>query len=112
MKRQLSRALALSALMVGVLFLTPTAAQVPENPAFDGPFPDGMRRVDPRIMEFMTISKGAKISDGLLKIYQKDESVYAELLPHHFGRPLLCPIAIAKGAGMGGMTLNFDEQWV
>ena len=29
-----------------------------------------------------------------------------------FDRPLLCPIAIARGLGMGGYTLNFDEQWV
>src|SRR5262249_43823097 len=27
-------------------------------------------------------------------------------------RPLLCPVAIARGMAMGGYTLNFDEQWV
>ena len=29
-----------------------------------------------------------------------------------FDKPFLCPIAIARGVGMGGYTLNFDEQWV
>ena len=29
-----------------------------------------------------------------------------------FDKPFLCPIAIARGMGMGGYTLNFDEQWV
>src|SRR5262249_39806580 len=29
-----------------------------------------------------------------------------------FERPFLLPIAIARGMGMGGHTLNFDEQWV
>ncbi len=92
------------------LFASEAASgQVPDN--FDQ-FPDGMRRPDPRIMEFQNISKGAKTYEGLFKLYQKDENVYAELLPHHMGKQLLCPIAVAKGGGMGGSTLNFDEQWV
>ena len=32
--------------------------------------------------------------------------------PDQLNRPYLCPIAIARGAGLGGYTLNFDEQWV
>src|SRR5207249_10175456 len=37
---------------------------------------------------------------------------YAKLKPMQLDRPFLCPIAIARGLGMGGHTLNFDEQWV
>jgi hypothetical protein len=35
-----------------------------------------------------------------------------EIKPPQMGHPFLLPIAIAKGAGRGGETLNFDEQWV
>src|SRR5262249_7753199 len=50
---------------------------------------------------------------GLFKLYQKDENLYAEIRQDQFDRPLLCPIALAKGGGgMAGFTLNFDEQWV
>jgi len=110
MKRQLLYSGLLLTLIVG---LQSSSAQVPDNPPFFID-PDGnMRRGgDMRGMEFQNISKGAKTYEGLFKMYQKDENVYAELLPHHFGKNFLCPIAIAKGAGLGGMTLNFEEQWV
>src|SRR5262245_22992805 len=91
-------------------------AQVPDGPVVDGPvqFPDGMRRGggDPRFADFATVTRGAKIYDGLFKLYQKDENVYMEIPQHHFNKAVLCPIAVARGAGMGGLTLNFDEQWV
>ncbi|QVL34407.1 zinc-dependent metalloprotease [Telmatocola sphagniphila] len=73
---------------------------------------EGFRRPDPRILEFANISRGAKVQEGLFKVYQKEDAAYLELQPQHLGKPILCPIAVAKGAGMGGMTLNFDEQWV
>ena len=42
----------------------------------------------------------------------KEDRLYAEIQPQQFDKPLLCPIAIARGMAMGGYTLNFDEQWV
>jgi hypothetical protein len=110
MKRLFRTALGVLA-VGGLLTLSPATGQVPDGP-FDGPFPDGMRRPDPRILEFQNISKGAKTYEGMLKLYQKDENLYAELQPQHLNKPLLCPIAVAKGGGLGGYTLNFDEQWV
>jgi hypothetical protein len=62
--------------------------------------------------EFDKVTKGAKEYDGLLKLYQKDDKLFAEFRPDQLDKPLLCPVAIAKGAGLGGYTLNFDEQWV
>lgn len=63
--------------------------------------------------DFDKVVKGAKEYDGLFKLYQKDENLYAEIRQDQFDRPLLCPIALAKGGGgMAGFTLNFDEQWV
>lgn len=110
MKQKMWIILGIAALVIGGMFVYPAFTQVPDNSS-DSPF-DGMRRPDPRIMEFQNISKGAKTYDGLFKLYQKGENVYAELQPRHMDRSLLCPIAVAKGAGMGGMTLNFEEQWV
>src|SRR5262249_34785128 len=75
-------------------------------------FPDGMRRPDPMILEYQNITKGAKAHEGLFKLYQKEDKLYAELMPQHFNKNLLVPIAVARGAGMGGSTLNFEEQWV
>jgi hypothetical protein len=62
--------------------------------------------------DFATVVKGAKVIDGLFTLHQKDDHLYVEIQPFQFERPYLVPIAIAKGAGNGGTTLNFDEQWV
>jgi hypothetical protein len=111
MKRPLRLAFGLLAVAaIGHLTSAPSRGQPPEGPDF--PFPPGMNRPDPLLMEFQQIAKTAKTQDGLFKLYQKDDKVYAELLPHHFNKHLLVPIAIAKGAGAGGSTLNFEEQWV
>jgi hypothetical protein len=65
-----------------------------------------------KLEDFGKVTKGAKETDGLFKLYQKDENLYLEIRPDQFDKPLLAPIAIARGMGMGGYTLNFDEQWV
>jgi len=62
--------------------------------------------------DFATFTKGAKEYDGLFKLYQKDEHVYLEIRQDQFDKPLLAPIAVARGMNLGGYTLNFDEQWV
>jgi hypothetical protein len=62
--------------------------------------------------DFDKVVKGAKEYDGLFKMYQKDEHLYVEIRPDQLDKPFLCPIAIARGAGLGGYTLNFEEQWV
>jgi hypothetical protein len=62
--------------------------------------------------DFDKVVKGAKEHDGLFKLFHKDDHLYIELRPDQLDKPLLCPIAIARGAGMGGYTLNFGEQWV
>src|SRR5690349_4116606 len=62
--------------------------------------------------DFETVVKGAKVYDGLFKLHLKEGNLFAELKPTQLNRPYLCPISIARGLGMGGHTLNFDEQWV
>jgi hypothetical protein len=66
----------------------------------------------PRFPDFATVTKGAKEYEGLFKLYHKDDHLYMEIRPDQLNKPVLCPIAIARGAGLGGYTLNFDEQWV
>src|SRR5438874_2263338 len=91
--------------------LQPGQGQVPVLPK--GPLPGGPP--DPpekKFPDFDKLVKGAKEYDGLFKLYEKDEHLYMELKPNQLNRPLLCPMAIARGMGMGGFTLNFDEQWV
>ncbi len=89
------------------------AAQIPDNPPADGG-PGGFprRAADARFGDFAALVKGAKTYEGLFKLYQKDEHVYLEIPVPQLNKPVLCPIAVAKGAGIGGHTLNFDEQWV
>lgn len=62
--------------------------------------------------DFEKVTKGSKEYEGLFKLYQKDDHLFAEIQTHQFDQPLLVPIAIARGMGMGGHTLNFEEQWV
>jgi hypothetical protein len=99
-------ALGALALTVGWHGSQPAVGQVPVQggPRF------GME--PPRFPDFATVTKGAKEYDGLFKLYQKDDHLYMEIRPDQLNKPVLCPIAIARGAGLGGYTLNFDEQWV
>src|SRR4051812_22047391 len=62
--------------------------------------------------DFDKVVKGARESEGLFRLYRKDDNLFAEIQPHQLDRPYLLPISIARGSGLGGFTLNFDEQWV
>lgn len=84
----------------------PTSITVP------GKSPPTLPTPDKKFEDFATVTKGAKEYDGLFKLHHKDDKVYMEIRRDQFDRPLLAPIAIARGMGMGGYTLNFDEQWV
>ncbi|MCZ2340267.1 MAG: zinc-dependent metalloprotease [Bacteroidales bacterium] len=67
---------------------------------------------DKKYPDFNELVKGAKVFEGLLTLHQKDDHVYAEIKQTQFNKPFLLPIAVARGAGMGGTTLNFGDQWV
>ncbi|MBY0230732.1 MAG: zinc-dependent metalloprotease, partial [Gemmataceae bacterium] len=103
MNRQLFTILGMGALLVA---LSGHSTGVGQNPA-------GLPA--PRFPDLETFAKGAKEYDGLFKLHQKDETVYAEIKFMQLGQPFLCPISIARGPGgayVGGDTLNFGEQWV
>jgi hypothetical protein len=103
MKRAALSCLALAALGLAFVDLThtPLSGQQPAGDAPPKKFPD-----------FDTVVKGAKEYEGLFRLHQKDDHLFAEIRPDQLDKPMLCPIAIARGMGMGGYTLNFDEQWV
>jgi hypothetical protein len=62
--------------------------------------------------DFDKFIAGAKSFDGLFKLHQKDEHLFAELKQDQLDKPYLAPTAVARGGGLGGHTLNFEEQWV
>jgi Met-zincin/Domain of unknown function (DUF5117)/Domain of unknown function (DUF5118) len=62
--------------------------------------------------DFEKVVKGAKVYEGLFRLYQKDDHLFGEIQPHQFDKPFLCPISIARGSSMAGHTLNFGDQWV
>jgi hypothetical protein len=64
--------------------------------------------------DFEKVVKGAKEIDGLFKLWfnDKEDQLFAEIKPAQLNHPFLCPMAVARGMGMGGFTLNFEEQWV
>jgi hypothetical protein len=67
---------------------------------------------DKKYEDFNKVMQGAKEYDGLFKLYFKDNRLYAEIQSSQFEHSYLLPMAIARGMGLGGYTLNFDEQWV
>ena len=67
----------------------------------------------PKFEDFDKVVAGAKVSEGLFKLYQKEQDVFAELQPQQFDRPFLCAISLARGGmDQAGWILNSDEQWV
>ncbi len=90
---------------LGLVLLAIVAGSPAQQPIEFGEAP-------PRFENFERVVKGAKEYDGLFKLHQKDDRLYAEIRPDQFDKPYLLPVAIARGAGLGGHTYNFDEQWV
>jgi hypothetical protein len=74
--------------------------------------PAGDEAPEKKFGDFARLVKGAKEIDGLFTMWQKDDHVYMEIQQHQFEKMLLAPIAIARGLGSGGSTLNDEEQWV
>src|SRR5262249_15146813 len=67
----------------------------------------------PKFEHFDKVIARAKTYQGLLKLYQKEEHLPAEIQPCQLDRPFLCAISLARGGmDQAGWTLNGDEQWV
>lgn len=98
------------ATLFGSVLLIGTVAAQP--PGAGGAGPGGAGAAPKKFEDFENVVKGAKVFDGLFRLHLKENHLYCEIKPHQLNRPYLCPISIARGMGMGGHTLNFDEQWV
>lgn len=115
MRRTLLLAFSVAVLTAGWHEGPPRAVgQVPFNVVQVGPGGHGGpgEPEGPRYPDFNMLTRGAKVHEGFFKLYQKDDRVYLEIPQDKMNRPFLCPIAVARGAGKGGETLNGDEQWV
>jgi hypothetical protein len=70
----------------------------------------------PAPSDFEKLTDGAKFLDGLLKLHHKDDHLYAEIPASMFDKPMIWPVAVSRGIGVGGliggMTRNFDDDWV
>ncbi|HBI44412.1 MAG TPA: hypothetical protein DDY78_16395, partial [Planctomycetales bacterium] len=99
MKRNLIALLPAAAL--ALLLIGPTDPTAAQQAASEKKFED-----------FDQVIKGAKEFEGLFRLYLKDDRLFAEIQLGQFNQPFLCPIAVARGLGIGGDTLNFGEQWV
>jgi hypothetical protein len=110
MKRRLLVMLPVAALTLSLF----AQAEPPSEHASKPAHADSAKKEDTekKFEDFDKVVKGAKEYDGLFRLYHKDEHLYAEIRQDQLDKPFLCPIAIARGAGLGGYTLNFDEQWV
>jgi hypothetical protein len=63
-----------------------------------------------------TLLKDAKTLPGLLTLHRKGESLLAEFAPGDYGSEYLILISISRGIAqgqlLGGMSLNFGDDWV
>ena len=70
----------------------------------------------PKYPPFAKVTKDAKTYSGLFKLYEKDETLYAELGAGQLDKDFIVLISIAKGIGqtplLGGMSWGFGDDWV
>ena len=62
--------------------------------------------------EFAEVTKGAKKHDGLFRMYEVDDHLYAEIRSNQFQQMYIAPIAIARGMASAGTPLNFGDEWI
>jgi len=70
----------------------------------------------PKYPPFADLLKDAATVEGLIKLYRKDDRVYAELAGGVMNRDLIVLISIARGIGegalLGGMSWGFGDDWL
>lgn len=86
-----------------------------DEPKADESKVDGPKAKDTKkskFKDFKEVTKDATIHDGLFKLYQKDEHLYAEIKPNQFDQLLIAPMAIARGVASAGTPLNSGDEWI
>ena len=66
--------------------------------------------------KYNNLIKDAKVQSGLIKLIQKDGSVYAELTSGNLNKDYIIITSIARGIGqgslLGGMSWGFGDDWL
>ncbi|HEX3658752.1 MAG TPA: zinc-dependent metalloprotease [Pirellulales bacterium] len=70
----------------------------------------------PKYPPYAEALKDFKAIEGLIKLHQKENRVYAEIDSHQFNHDFIVLISIARGIGegalLGGMTWGFGDDWL
>ena len=77
--------------------------------AADEPSP---KKPPSKFKDFDEVTKGTTHYEGLIDLYQTNETVYAQIKNSELNKPLLAPITIARGLAMAGQPLNFGDEWI
>jgi hypothetical protein len=78
---------------------------------------DEAEEKDDKFPAWDKVTKDSKRLEGLFPLYfnEKEQKLYMEISQDQYDKELICPMAIARGAGLsylGGDTLNFGDQWI
>ncbi|MBS0207677.1 MAG: zinc-dependent metalloprotease [Planctomycetes bacterium] len=72
--------------------------------------------VKPKYPPHAEVLKDFKAIDGLVKLYQKETKLYAELATSQLNKDFIVLTSIARGIGeaplLGGMTWGFGDDWL
>ncbi len=98
----------------GTVSQTPTPAATPTPAGTAEAAAAAVKK--PKFPPFADVLGDAQSLEGLFKIYRKDSKLYAELGPSNLNRDYLVVMAIARGIAeaplIGGMSLDFGNDWV
>ncbi|MEN6451201.1 MAG: zinc-dependent metalloprotease [Thermoguttaceae bacterium] len=65
---------------------------------------------------YADVTAGAEKIEGMIPLHHKDMRLLGEIAPSDLNRDLMVALAIARGIGegplLGGMTLNFGDNWI
>jgi len=80
------------------------------------PMPSPMKADGPPPPEHVKILQDAKAVEGVIPLFQKGNSLFAELSASNYGTEYIVLISIARGIGqgplLGGMSWGFGDDWV
>lgn len=71
----------------------------------DGPKPS-------KFKDFGEVTKDTTRYEGLFTLFKNNEQVYGEIKADQLDKPILAPMAIARGLAMAGQPLNFGDEWI
>ncbi|MGO9108078.1 MAG: DUF5117 domain-containing protein, partial [Thermoguttaceae bacterium] len=107
-----ARAWSLLAVLAGLVCDCCVAAEEP-RPVVKAPGAEAKKTLP----DWDKVVEGAVRMEGLFPLYynEKEQKLFMEVQQSQYNQEVILPIAIARGAGMmylGGMTLNFGDQWL